>query len=186
MLLPGVAASHLMPLHFLPFSHTCKTDEPSKTCANLVIQGGVRVRSSLFVGRFHDTLFDIQRLGVFFLPHEHLRLWTESISYAILVGADRRSYAGTADHPVVFVCIISCIKHHAPSGTLLIISRNTGESCASPRVTAQDTIFLPLTSVTMCSLTNSRLKMWAFLGIPTPCIPGYGNHCGVANSYPRA
>ena len=38
MLLPGVAASHLMPLHFLPFSHTCKTGEPSKTCANPAIQ----------------------------------------------------------------------------------------------------------------------------------------------------
>ena len=53
----------------------------------------------------------------------------------------------------------SSITHLVSSGTFLIISRNTGESCARPLIIAQDTIFLPLTSVTMCSLTNSHLKM---------------------------
>ena len=57
----------------------------------------------------------------------------------------------------------SSITHPAPSGIFLIISRNTGESCAHPQITAQDTIFLPFTSVTMCSLTNSRLDMMPFL-----------------------
>ena len=57
----------------------------------------------------------------------------------------------------------SSITHSTPSRIFLIISRNTGESCASPLVTVQDTIFLPFTSVTMCSLTNSRLEMTPFL-----------------------
>ena len=73
----------------------------------------------------------------------------------------------------------SSIIHSTPSRIFLIISRNTGKSCASPLVTVQDTIFLPFTSVTMCSLTNSRLEMTPFDILPLSMLD-YDNSGGVA------
>ena len=48
-----------------------------------------------------------------FLPPEHLYSWIESICRIVSAGADHRPPARIADHPVVFVCVISCTKHHA-------------------------------------------------------------------------
>ena len=85
----------------------------------------------------------------------------DRISYCmVLASADHRSPTGIADHLVVLVCNISCIKHHAFRAV-----RNLFDHLLKHRrimhpsqVTAQDTIFLHFTSVTMCSLMNSHLE----------------------------
>ena len=52
-----VAASHLMPLPFLPLPHSCKTCKSSKICANPVIQAVFGSVYCDFFGRFHDTFY---------------------------------------------------------------------------------------------------------------------------------
>ena len=51
---------------------------------------------------------------ILFLSPEHLRPWTEYLYHVVFAGANYRFSARIADHPVVFVCVISCIKHHTP------------------------------------------------------------------------
>ena len=85
----------------------------------------------------------------------------------------KSSYSSCTPHPA------SNIAHPASSGIFLIVSWDTCESCACHRVTAQDTISLPFTSVTVCGLTNSRPDMAPFL-TSSHCIPDDGDPGGVA------
>ena len=118
----------------------------------------------------------------FFLPPEHLCPWTESIYHMVLAGADHRPPAGIADHPVVLVCIVSCIKHYASCAIRNLfdhlLKRRRIMHPSPDNCTGCD--LSPLYVSNYVQFDEFAPRDDASLGILPLSIPNYGNHGGVA------
>ena len=119
---------------------------------------------------------------ILFLPSEHLCPWTEPLYYMVLAGADHRSPASTADHLIVLMCIISCIKHHTPD-TIMNLFDHLSEHRRVVRPPPGNCTGHDLSSLYVGNYVQFDEFMPrdnASLGILPLCIPNYDNPRGVA------